>query len=253
MRPRSGYRDDDRMQPAWLLVHSPSVGPATWAPVAERLRARGYDCVVPSVRDVARAGPPFWPRVVEHANAALDRLDPHRTVLLALHSNAGLFAPMLIRRAIRPVHGCLFVDAALPVTAGSTPVAPPELLELLRGKTDADGLLPPWTHWWDEHDVAPMFPDARTRRTVTAEQPRLPLAYYEQSIPAPAGWDAVPCGYLFFGAPYDEVAAEAGERGWPVHRVPGLHLHQLVDPDGVTAAMVDLAGRLAGAARTASG
>lgn len=232
------------MDPIWVLVHSPSVGPSTWEPVAHRLRARGHDAVVPSLLDVAQAGPPFWPRVAEDVNAALEEVDANRTVLLVVHSNAGLFAPVLVSRAIRSVHACLFVDAALPVTAGSTPVAPPPLVEMLREMSGEDGLLPPWTQWWQEDDVAPMFPDARTRRAVTAEQPRLPLAYYDQSVPAPAGWDAVPCGYLFFGAPYDEIARAAGERGWPVRRVPGLHLHQLVDPDGVTDALVDLAGQL---------
>lgn len=105
-------------------------------------------------------------------------------------------------------------------------------------------MLPPWTQWWDEEDVAPMFPDPRTRVEVSAEQPRLPLQYYEQSIPVPAGWDAVPCGYLFFGPPYDELAADAHERGWFVRQVPGLHLHQLVDPDGITDTLIEMAGHL---------
>jgi hypothetical protein len=232
------------MQPAWVLVHSPSVGPRTWAPIAERLQARGYDSVVPSLLDVAQAGPPFWRRVVEDVNSALGELDPTRPVFLVVHSNAGLFVPVLVSEATRPVHGCLFVDAALPAASGATPVVPPELLDVLRGLSDDAGLLPPWTQWWDEDDVAPLFPDADTRRAVTAEEPRLPLAYYDRAVPAPAGWDAVPCGYLFFGPPYDGLAFEAAERGWPVRQVPGLHLHQLVDPDGVTDALLDLAGQL---------
>jgi hypothetical protein len=49
-------RDDEVMQPVWVLVHSPSVGPRTWQPVAERVQARGYESVVPSLLDVAEAG-----------------------------------------------------------------------------------------------------------------------------------------------------------------------------------------------------
>src|SRR5215203_5087864 len=49
---------------------------------------------------------------------------------------------------------------------------------------------------WEE-DVSPLFPDAATRAAVTAEEPRLPSAYYEQSVPVPTGWDDdVACGHL---------------------------------------------------------
>jgi alpha-beta hydrolase superfamily lysophospholipase len=148
------------MQPVFVLVHSPSVGPLTWAPVADRLEARGQDSIVPSLLDVADAAAPFWPRVVADVTAALRRLRPDRSVLLVAHSNAGLFVPLLVTHADRPVSGCLFVDAALPVLADSTPVVPAEVLDLLRGKV-TDGRLPPWTDWWDEADVAALFPTRR--------------------------------------------------------------------------------------------
>lgn len=83
-----------------------------------------------------------------------------------------------------------------------------------------------------------MFPDAKTRSAVSAEQPRLPLSYYEELVPTPAGWNDRPCGYLLFGPPYEPLAKEAAERGWAVEHVPGRHLHQLVDPEAVTAEIV---------------
>lgn len=232
------------MQPVFVLVHSPSVGPLTWVPVADQLRGRGHESIVPSLLDVADAGPPFWPRVVEHVTAAMDQVDRDRAVLLVAHSNAGLFVPLLVAAAPRPVRECLFVDAALPAPAGSTPAVPVELLDVLRSKATG-GRLPPWTQWWDEEDVAPMFPDAQTRAAVTAEQPRLPLAYYEQVVPVPAGWDDRPCGYLLFGPAYDEVAADARGRGWLVEELPGHHLHQLVDPAGVAERLITMVQRLA--------
>src|SRR5947207_1428980 len=76
-------------------------------------------------------------------------------------------------------------------------------------------------------------------------QSRLPLSYYEQQIPVPDGWDNRPCGYLLFGPPYDHTAQEARERGWVVEQVPGRHLHQLVDPDTVTARIVAMTSRWA--------
>ena len=205
---------------------------------------RKHECVVPSLLDVADAGPPFWPRVVDVVNAAMSRLDRDSRVLLVAHSNAGLFMPLLVAHAVRPVRCCLFVNASLPAHARQTPVGPTQLLDFLRGKV-SDGRLPPWTEWWDEEDVAPLFLDAATRAAVTAEQPRLPFAYYEQSVPVPAGWDGVACGYLLFGPPYDQVAADARSRGWLVEELAGQHLHQLVDPDATADRLITMADSLA--------
>jgi pimeloyl-ACP methyl ester carboxylesterase len=76
--------------PVFVLVHSLSVGPLTWKPVANRLAARGHEAVVPSLLKVADAGAPFWPRVVEDVAAATGRLEHDRRVVLVAHSNAGL-------------------------------------------------------------------------------------------------------------------------------------------------------------------
>jgi hypothetical protein len=218
---------------AFVLVHSPSVGPLTWAPVAARLETAGAVAIVPSLSGVADAGPPFWRSVAETVRGAIDELRPGQPVVLVAHSNAGLFLPVIVDAARRPVVGCVFVDAALPSRYGSTPVASPEMLDFLKPKATG-GRLPPWTSWWDESDVAPMFPDSQTRSAVSVEQPRLPLSYYEEQVPTPDGWDDRQCGYLLFGSPYEPVAQDARERGWDVDQVPGRHLHQLVDPDTVT-------------------
>ena len=148
--------------------------------------------------------------------------------------------PLLVAHAGRPVRCCLFVDAALPAQARQTPVAPTERADFLRGKV-SDGRLPPWTEWWGEGDIATLFPDAATRAAMTAEEPRLPFAHYEQSVPVPAGWnDDVVCGYLLFGPPYDQVAADARSRGWLVEELPGQHLHQLVDPDATADRLITI-------------
>ena len=227
----------DPMNVAFVLVHSPSVGPRTWAPVKSRLDAGGAVTIVPTLVTVADAEPPFWKEVSQLTREAIDQLPADLPIVIVAHSNAGLFVPVIVASAPRPVAGCIFVDAGLPSLSGSTPVAPPELLEFLRPKV-GDGRLPPGTAWWDDEDVAPLFPNAETRRAVAAEQPRLPLRYYEESVPVPAGWDSQPCGYLLFGPPYDAVARDAAQRGWVVEETPGLHLHQVVDPDAVTRTIV---------------
>ncbi|MEJ3742824.1 alpha/beta hydrolase [Actinomycetes bacterium KLBMP 9797] len=231
------------MEPAFVLVHSLLLGPLTWGPVAARLTASGAAAVVPSLVHVTDADdPPFWPRVAAAVNDAVSYLPQGQPVVLVAHSNAGLTVPVVVRAARRPVAGCLFVDASLPSRAGPTPAASPERLTYLRTMV-TDGRLPQWTTWWDEDDVAPLFPDPQTRSTVSAEQPRLPLSYYEQQIPVPAGWDHRPCGYLLFGPPYDRMAQQARERGWDVNELPGGHLHQLVDPEAVTARIVAMSAR----------
>jgi hypothetical protein len=162
-------------------------------------------------------------------------------LILVPHSNAGLFLPVIAADStVRDrVRGAVFVDAALPAISGSTAVAAPEFLEFLRAKA-GHGLLPPWTDWWNEADVASLFPDDATRAAVVAEQPQLPLRYYEERVPVPQGWDRLPCAFLWFGPPYDELAGQAEHRGWRVRRLPGEHLHAVVDPIGVTDAILDL-------------
>ncbi|MFE7168098.1 alpha/beta hydrolase [Streptomyces sp. NPDC057616] len=237
------------MRPIFVLVHSPSVGPSTWHPVAEHLTAAGHRVRVPSLLSVGAGEPPFWPRVVDAVRDDLREVPAGNPVVLAAHSNAGLFMPVIRSGLDHPVAASIFVDAALPAGTGSTPVAAPELLAFLHPMA-VNGRLPRWTDWWDEADVAPMFPDPAMRRTVVDEQPALPLSYYEQHIPVPGGWDDHPCSYLLFGPPYDGLAAEARGRGWRVAHLPGEHLHQIVDPAGTARQLVQLAGLTGAGAET---
>ena len=230
------------MEPVFVLVHSPSVGPATWRPVAERLSVAGYRARVPSLLAVGVGEPPYWPRAVDavRADLALAGVPPEQPLVLVAHSNAGLLLPLIRVGLAQPVTASVFVDAALPARTGSTPVAPPELLRVLRGLS-VDGMLPRWTDWWDEEDVAPLFPDATTRQDITAEQQLLPLAYYERRVPVPDGWDDHPCAYLLFDPVYQDTADEARRRGWRIAELPGKHLHQVVDPGGTARLLVELA------------
>jgi pimeloyl-ACP methyl ester carboxylesterase len=214
------------------LLPSPLLGPRSWAEVAARLRDAGHEVVVP-----APAGED--PAAVLRSFA--DAL-PEGDVVLVPHSNAGLYAAALAAR--RPVTACVFVDAALPAPAGATPTAPASLVGHLEGLADDAGRLPPWTDWWSPIDLAGLFPSDEVRAAVAAEQPRLPLSYVRASVPAPS-WDDLPAAFLAFGTTYAAEAARAERLGWPVARLEGRHLHQLVDPDAVAAAVLDLVARLA--------
>ena len=225
----------------FVLVHSPSVGPATWSAVAGRLAGAGHAAVVPSLLAVGEGGPPFWPRVTAAVGDGLAGTDVAEPLVLVAHSNAGVFVPVIHRSLARPVTCSIFVDASLPAEPGPTPMAGEEFLPFLRGLAGPDGSLPRWTDWWDEADVAALFPDAATREAITSEQPRLPLAYYEEQVPVPHGWPDHRCAYLLFSPPYDAQAREARQRGFQVRSLPGDHLHQVVDPVGVACSLLGLA------------
>lgn len=243
--------------PLFVLLHSPLVGPGTWAPVAERLRDSGAGAVVPSLLAVGEGGPPFWPRVVAAVNEALHRAAPKagQPLVLVAHSNAGAFVPVVRNGLARPgkrlarpgkllawpVACSVFADATIPSAHGATPNVDEEFLQFLRGLAGPDGRLPRWSDWWAPADIAPLFPDDRTRELVTREQPRLPLAYFTEAVPVPGGWDDHPRVYLRFSPAYQAQAQRAAERGWTVRSLPGEHLHQLADPDGVARSLLEIA------------
>jgi hypothetical protein len=214
-----------------VLVPSPLLGPATWAPVADVLRERGHRATpVPLVR-----------RTVAGVLEAVVATAGDGPVVLVPHSNAGLFAPRL--GELVDVAATVYVDSALPADDGAdTTLAPEGFLDFLRGLADADGLLPPWTAWWG--DTGALFPDDATRAAVEAEQPRLPLSYFTQRVPVPPGWADRPAAYVGFGETYAEELAFALTRGWPVSTMPGTHLHALHDPTAVADEVLRLARSL---------
>ena len=220
------------MMPSLVLIPSPLLGPAVWEPTARVLEQRGRRTRMPSLRGVSTAEPPYWPAGVD----AIARSAGDEPVVLVPHSNSGLYVPAVIEALGEQVRGVVFVDAALP---GVGYVAQ---RDFLNGLVDAGGLLPPWTSWWDDADVAELFPNAEVRARVEVEQARLPLAYYDYVPPAEDGWDRPPCAYLWFAEPYDTAAAQAAGRGWPTRQVPGNHLQMLADPAQVATAVLELAG-----------
>jgi len=221
--------------PRVALLASPLLGPAVWRPAATALADRGWDVLV--VPRLAQA-PRCPAQVLAHL---LDALPAGRGLALVAHSNAGLYLPAVA--AERQVVASVYADAALAAAVGATPVAPPRMHRFLRDLTDDDGLLPPWTQWWDEEQVAELFPDAACRAAVVAEQHRLPLEYFTATIDAPAGWTQRPAAYLAFGDTYQAERDQAAHWGWPIRTLPGEHLHPLVAPSRVAAALDELLRR----------
>lgn len=214
------------------LLPSPLLGPAVWDRIVPALAGRGWEVLAPPAVVSTTRDP--------HSvlDAYVDALPADRDIVLIPHSNAGLFVPLIAQ--MRSVVGWVFLDARLPPTAGSVGLAPPHLLTWLAEKADGAGMLPPWTTWWDPADRDALFPDHEVMAAVERQQIRLPLSYFAEVLHMPAGWDDKPSAYLAFGDTYAEEHADAAARGWKVDAVPGHHLHMLIDPEGVAAALEGL-------------
>ncbi|HEY0167968.1 MAG TPA: hypothetical protein VGB75_13085 [Jatrophihabitans sp.] len=217
------------MGPVLVLLPSPLLPASVWHPVARRLAEAGWQ--VAEVVDSQALTK--QPSTAEQVRAwFLSAVPADRDVILLPHSNAGLYVPSLV--AERRVAGYVFVDAALPPAAGDVRLAPEEFYGFLADKADSDGMLAPWTQWWDE-DISGLFPSPEAREQVEREQRRMPLAYFAGTLPVPPGWDERPGAYLGFSQTYAAERAAAVARGWPTAVLDGQHLHQLVAPDQVAA------------------
>lgn len=224
---------------ALVLIHSPLVGPATWEAMAEQLRERHHEVVVPDLTGTLAGGPPYWPRQVD----VLTDCAGSEQVILVGHSGAG---PLLAAAggALDRVAGYVFVDAGLPFPGQSwMETAPPELAGQLRAMTH-DGWLPPWADWWGPDGLTELLPDPRMRERFAKGCPRLPVAMFEEVQPSAPGWPQAPCAYLRLSEAYQEAAGRAKARGWPVTDLPSHHLVVLTDPGLVIGPLLDLVRQL---------
>jgi hypothetical protein len=234
------------MAPVIVLVHSPNLGPASWRSVAAELSRAGHNVAVPSLAGFAEDGPPYVPRLVRLA-AEQVQAGPGDDIVLVVHSGAGAFVPHLVRAFAAGAPTAVFADAALPRQAEPGTVVESEFLPFLRGLA-RDGAVPPWPQWWPGEDLSSLFPDEATRQAVSREAGSLPLAFFEEPLPVlPDGWPRCRAAYLDFSEPYRREASVAARAGWPVRDLPGEHLHMLISPGEVAAAITSLAAE----ARTA--
>lgn len=227
-------------EPAFVLVHSPLVGPTSWLPVARQLERRRRVAVVPSLCGVAEAPEPQWRHVPEAVRVATSHL--HRRVVLVGHSGAGLLLPPIADALSVEVAALVFVDSFLPPPAARLLLGPPALMEQLRAIA-TDGVLPPWSRWFGADTMRELVPDERLRAALETEMPRLPLSYFQAAVPLPDEWQKRwRCGYLLLSAtPYGDSAAEARAYRWPVIEIDGArHLAIATNPISVTEALLAL-------------
>jgi pimeloyl-ACP methyl ester carboxylesterase len=225
----------------FVLVHSPLVGPGSWRLVGLALERRGRAAVSPSLLGPGGAAPTDWRECVKAVRDGLGTLcEP---VVLVGHSGGGLLLPVIAEALVQPVRGLIFVDSGIPARAGETPFVPPALLDEF-GSLAVDGMLPRWSSWFGEDVMRDLVSDEALRDCLTREMPQVPLAFLEERIPSPAGWERTSCAYLLLSEAYEDSAAEARDRGWPVAVIEeAQHLHLAVAPDAVSDALLQLERR----------
>lgn len=228
-----------------VLVHSPLVGPLTWAPVSRELRRRGISTVLPILADHGHGDAPYWVQHVEAVARRLETLPPDGGVILVGHSGAGPLLPSIGAFSPHPVEGYIFVDAGLP-HPGRSPLEEieagmPEFGSELRHDLETGGSFPRWT----DEDLRDLIPGAILRQGVLSElQPR-DLTFFEEPLPQVDSWPDAPCGYIRLSEGYDQAAQEARRRGWLYREFNSGHFHMLVDAAGVAEAILQLAPSVA--------
>lgn len=220
-----------------VLIHSPLVGPMTWRECAAALGSIDRPTLVPSLAGVTDAEPPWIPKLAGRVADALRRVPPKTAVALIVHSGAGALVPA-IHAAVAPlVSAAVFVDAVIPRPGRSWfDTAPPALGRRLR-ELSQGGVLPPWSEWFPPESIASHVPDDAMRARFLAEIPRLPLEYFEEVAPEAEGWDSIRCGYLRLSGAYEDIAAEAVARGWPLTHQPSDHLAMVTQPEAIASAL----------------
>ncbi len=229
------------MLPLVLLIHSPLVGPATWNPVAGRLRRRGWRVRVPRLVETNRAVGPYWQRHARAVARSLEQDGLHSPVVLVGHSGAGPLLPCIAEAINKPVVGLVFVDAGIPKDGASrldllAEETGTDIADKLRAFLEHGGSYPVWR----DAELQNLIPDAKARDDVLQEVKARPLAFWEESLHVPEGCLAIPSAYLRLSPGYTVPAAEAQRRGWPYRELDEGHFHMVVDPEAVASELIEL-------------
>ena len=79
-----------------------------------------------------------------------------------------------------------------------------------------NGRIPAWTTWWGADALVDLVPHERVRTAIEAEAHELPADFLDVAVPLPDTWPEDGARYVELSAAYEEAAAEARRRGWPV-------------------------------------
>lgn len=242
--------NDSRPALLWLLAPSFLFGPETWKGVADILTKRG---------DVARIANPARPRLKDNefvrpwaeSVAATIPVGTEARIIVVGHSAScprlPLVASILLERGF-DVAGIILVNGRFPADGRAPVEEDAPLAEMLDGLVRPNSYLPPWYRWWGSL-VIDMLPDEAARKRIFSQAHCVPRALFDEPIPAPDLPRSIGQGYLTMGEMYRPSHDRAVAEGWYVAEVGGEHLHMVVAPEVVAAALVGLVDEFAAAAQ----
>jgi len=223
----------------YVLIHSPLVGGLTWTLVADQMRERGLDVVIPVLNDSPDSGEPYWKQHTQSVSKALANIPKDSSVIFVAHSGSGPLLPAIRQALPNLVHAYVFVDAGIPHNGATR-------LDLMSSED------PEWTrqfqdgleqgeHFptWSSDDLREIIPNQKLREGMVAELHPRRLDFFTEPIPVFDGWPDAPCIYIQFSAPYERPAAQARDTGWSTYKLDVGHFHMLVDPEAVTDLIVN--------------
>jgi hypothetical protein len=228
----------------YILIHSPLVGELTWALVADQMRQRGLQVIVPLLNDSLDSKVPFWKQHAESASLALTHISKTTFVTLVAHSGAGPLLPAIRQLITNPVNAYVFVDAGIPRDGASRldlmKSEDPEWAKQFQEELERGKHFPSWS----SDDLREIIPDESLRGQLVTEIRPCGLDFFLESIPVFGGWPDAPCIYIRFSGPYMQPATYAQQAGWQTYELDAGHFHMLVDPITVTNLIVESVNKL---------
>lgn len=222
-----------------VLMHSPFLGPSSMRPLADELASDGVATLLVDLQMTVNEAP-VHQRLIGAFADALDDAGVTGELVLAGHSGAGPLLPAFADALETEVAGLVFVDSDLPTPGRSwRETVDPALVRQIKASV-RDGKLPRWDRWFPE-DPLKLVP-AGLREEMRDEAPEVPWEFLKEQRPV-VEWEG-PCGYVLLSPAYEEAAAEAEKRGWPVDRVESHHLAAATSPSAVAAALRSVIDRL---------
>ncbi|RPJ17566.1 MAG: hypothetical protein EHM33_32905, partial [Chloroflexi bacterium] len=166
----------------YVLIHSPLVGPLTWALVAEQMRQRGLDSLVPILKDSPDSAEPFWKQHAESVSQTLAQISRNSSVTLVAHSGAGPLLPAIRETLANPISAYVFVDAGIPRNGATR-------LDLMKSED------PAWAAQkqeqlergerfpnWSFDDLQEVLPEESLRRQMVAEIRPRGVAFFTEPL-----------------------------------------------------------------------
>jgi hypothetical protein len=230
------------MNNIYLLIHSPLVGAFTWSLVADQMRGRGLDVIVPILKDSPDSKEPYWKQHAESVSRTLVDIPKDIHLTLVAHSGTGPLLPAIRAGISNPIHAYVFVDAGIPKDGWSRLGLMREeniqWAEQLQAELECGDRFPNWS----SEELREIIPDENLRDQLVAEIHPRALDFFIEPLPVFQDWPEAQCIYILFSPPYARAEIQAKQLGWKTYKLEAGHFHMLVDPLTVTEMIVKAVG-----------